>query len=150
VKRTADEVKQRVDDLLSRCRQADMNVTPQRVAVYTALLEADDHPSPEVLFKRVRRKMPSISLATIYKALDALSDLGVVREVPAIADKKRYDANLDKHHHLICSKCRSIKDLYDEELDAVVPPRRLGGFVAHSVSVEVMGLCEKCAAAEKA
>jgi Fur family peroxide stress response transcriptional regulator len=122
-----------------------MNVTPQRVEIYRALLEAEDHPSPEALFKRVKRKMPSISLATIYKALDALSTLGVVREVSTISETKRYDANLDKHHHLICTKCKRIQDYYDEELDAVAPPRRLAGFVAQSVSVEVIGLCPSCA-----
>lgn len=122
-----------------------MNVTPQRVAIYRALLETDEHPSPEQLYLRVKKKMPSISLATIYKALDALSELGVVREVSTIADTKRYDANLDKHHHLICRQCKSIQDLYDAELDAIAPPRSLGGFQAQSVSVEVLGLCEKCA-----
>lgn len=123
-----------------------MNVTPQRIEIYSALLDADDHPSPETLYSRVKRKMPSISLATIYKALDALSELGVVREVSAIADTKRYDANLDRHHHLICTECKSIQDIYDDELDAVAAPKSLGGFIARSVSVEVLGVCAACAA----
>ena len=64
-----------------------MNVTPQRVAVYRALLQAEDHPSPEELYRRVRRRMPSLSLATIYKALDALTRLGVAREVSVISER---------------------------------------------------------------
>jgi len=134
-----------MDGLLRRCRQAGMNVTPQRVAVYRALLQAEDHPSPEELYRRVRRRMPSLSLATIYKALDALTRLGVAREVSVISERKRYDANLDRHHHLVCTRCKKIVDFYDDGLDAIAPPRRLSAFVAHSVSVQVMGLCGRCA-----
>jgi Fe2+ or Zn2+ uptake regulation protein len=126
-------------------RAKGMKVTPQRLAIYRALIESEDHPSPETLYKKVKKKMPSISLATIYKALDSLSELGVVREVAALGEKKRYDGNLGKHHHLICTQCKTIQDYYDEELDSVEPPRKLGGFLARSVSVEVIGLCNKCA-----
>jgi Fur family peroxide stress response transcriptional regulator len=139
----------RIEDLLRRCRDAGMNVTPQRVEIFRVLLESEDHPSPETLFDRAKKKMPTISLATIYKALDTLAELGVVREVSTIAETKRYDANLDKHHHLICTQCKTITDLYDPDLDAVVPPRRLKGFQVRSVSVEVTGLCAKCAKAAR-
>jgi Fur family peroxide stress response transcriptional regulator len=132
-------------DLLDRCRAAGMNVTPQRLAVYRALLAAEDHPSPEALYRRIRPAMPSLSLATIYKALDALARLGVVREVSAISERKRYDANTDRHHHLICTRCKRVTDVYDDALDAVAPPRRLQGFVPHAVSVQVTGLCAACA-----
>ena len=84
-------------------------------------------------------------LATIYKVLDALTRLGVAREVSVISERKRYDANLDRHHHLVCTRCKKIVDFYDDGLDAIAPPRRLSAFVAHSVSVQVMGLCGRCA-----
>jgi Fur family peroxide stress response transcriptional regulator len=132
-------------DLARRCRDRGMNVTPQRAAIYRALLESEDHPSPEALYRRVHAKMPSMSLATIYKALDALVDLGLAREVDVAGDAKRYDANLDRHHHLICTRCRRVSDFYDTTLDAVEPARRLKGFVARTVSVQVFGLCTRCA-----
>ncbi|MFO0984267.1 MAG: Fur family transcriptional regulator [Planctomycetota bacterium] len=134
-----------MNELLRRCRERDMNVTPQRLAIYRALLEAEDHPSPETLFQRVRTTMPSLSLATIYKALDALTELGLVHEVPVKSGIKRYDANLEKHHHLICTRCRKVADVCDPQLDAVAAPKRLAGFVAHTVSVQVHGLCADCA-----
>jgi len=122
-----------------------MHVTPQRMAIYRMLLEAEDHPSSEELYRRVRAKMPSLSLATIYKVLDALTRLRVVQEVSMISESKRYDANMDRHHHLICTKCKKIIDLHDDELDAIPTPRRLKGFVPHVVSVQVMGVCGTCA-----
>lgn len=76
-----------------------MNVTPQRVAVYRALLESEDHPTPEMLYQAVSRDMPSLSVATIYKTLDALVSLGLVRTVPVDGDRRRYDANDETHHH---------------------------------------------------
>ena len=74
--RRTSSLDRRVDELVRRCRDAGLNVTPQRLAVYRALLESDDHPSPEQLYQRVRVAMPSLSLATIYKALDALRGAG--------------------------------------------------------------------------
>jgi Fur family peroxide stress response transcriptional regulator len=145
VERDATSLDRRVGDLLQRFREAGMNVTPQRLAVYRMLLEAEDHPSPEALYRRIRPKMPSLSLATIYKALDALVKLGVVREVSVVGERKRYDANVDRHHHLVCTRCKKVDDFYDEGLDAVAPSRRLAGFVAHAVSVQVLGLCAACA-----
>jgi Fur family peroxide stress response transcriptional regulator len=75
--------------------------------------------------------MPSLSLATIYKVLDALTKLGVVKEVHVSDDSKRYDANLDKHHHLVCTRCKQVLDLYSEHFDSLPLPKRLSGFVAH-------------------
>jgi Fur family peroxide stress response transcriptional regulator len=134
-----------MQELVRRCRDRGMNVTPQRAVIYRTLLESDDHPSPEALYRRVHPKMPSLSLATIYKALDALVGLGLAREVDVAGGTQRYDANLDRHHHLICTKCRKVIDFVDPNLDAVHPPRRLKGFVARTVSVQVFGLCPACA-----
>ena len=145
VERDAGTLDRRMQGLLERCREAGMHVTPQRMAIYRTLLEAEDHPSPEDLYRRVRARMPSLSLATIYKVLDALTHLGVVREVSMISESKRYDANMDRHHHLICTKCKKIIDLHDDGLDAIPRPRRLKGFVAHTMSVQILGVCATCA-----
>jgi Fur family transcriptional regulator, peroxide stress response regulator len=142
--RSATELDRRIDELIRRCRDAGMNVTPQRLAVYRALLESDDHPSPEILFQRVRKTMPSLSLATIYKALDALEGLGVVEQVATASDTKRFDANGEHHHHLVCTRCQKVVDLYDPVFDALTAPRHLAGFVAQTLSVQVKGLCAAC------
>ena len=60
--------------MIERCREAGLNVTPQRIAIYRALLASEDHPTPEMLYRAVSRDMPSLSLATIYKTLDTLVD----------------------------------------------------------------------------
>jgi Fur family transcriptional regulator, peroxide stress response regulator len=116
MERTAETLAARVDHMIARCRDAGMNVTPQRIAVYRALLESEEHPTPEMLFNAVSPAMPSLSLATIYKSLEALQSLGLVREVPVVRDSRRYDANLDAHHHLVCERCGSVTDYYDDDI----------------------------------
>ena len=139
------QLDRRMHELIRRCRDEGMNVTPQRAAIYRALLESEDHPSPEALYRRVHRRLRSLSLATVYKALDTLVALGLVREVDVAGDAKRYDANLDRHHHLICTGCKRVTDVCDEGLDAAAPSKRLAGFVARTISVQVFGLCDACA-----
>ncbi len=122
-----------------------MNVTPQRSAVYKALLEAPDHPTPEALFATVRSEMPNISLATIYKALEALRRLGVVREVARLGEARRFDANTDHHHHLVCTHCGRVSDLDRAGFGELGPPADLDGFVPSEVTVQVFGRCAACA-----
>ena len=128
-----------------RCREAGMAVTSQRLAIFRELLAAEDHPSPETLHRRVKKAMPSLSLATIYKTLDALEELGLIEEVSPVGDVKRYDGNHRPHHHLVCVRCKRVTDFYDPELDTLAPPaRQLGGFVVQSTTVQVKGLCAAC------
>jgi Fur family peroxide stress response transcriptional regulator len=130
--------------MIERCREEGMNVTPQRIAIYRALLESEDHPTPEMLFRTVSSEMPSLSLATIYKTLDALASIGLVRSVAVESDKRRYDANDSPHHHLVCSSCGSIRDYYSHEFDALVPRAPVRGFVPQNVSVNITGICVAC------
>ena len=142
--RSPKHLQTRVEQMAERCREAGMNVTPQRIAVYRALLRSEDHPTPEMLFKSVSKEMPSLSVATIYKTLDVLVSLGLVHSVPVDGDKRRYDANDETHHHLVCSVCGKVRDYSSVEFDSLVPPRRVLGFVPKAISVTLTGTCEPC------
>lgn len=67
-----------LDDFRNRCREHGFKVTPQRVLIYQELVNSSDHPSPEVLFKRIREKAPDISLDTVYRALATFCNMGLV------------------------------------------------------------------------
>ncbi len=120
-------------------------MTHQRVAVYQALLESDVHPSPEELFRGLQESVPTLSLATVYNALDALESLQLVRKVVTLGEVRRYDANLAPHHHLVCTTCSSIRDLETSRLSRIRLKGDLGGFQADKVSVQVLGRCADCA-----
>jgi Fur family peroxide stress response transcriptional regulator len=144
MERSAAALQARVDDMIQRCREAGMNVTPQRLAIYRALLTSEEHPTPEMLYRTVSRKMRSLSLATIYKTLDAFAEIGLVRAVPSVGDKRRFDANPHAHHHLVCSACGAIRDYYTHDFDRLVPRKPVHGFTAHDVSVSITGICAGC------
>lgn len=143
--RVAGRVPTAIRSVGQACRRAGLRLTPQRLAVYRALLDSSDHPSPETLYARVKPTMPSLSLATIYKTLETLVRAGLALEVPVTGNAKRYDANTDRHHHLLCTRCNAVRDHYDATLDRVTPPAHLPGFTAHTVSVQIHGLCDACA-----
>ncbi len=146
--RAQGRIASRLAELGKRCRAAGMNVTPQRLAIYRALLKSEDHPTPEQLFARVRKELPSLSLATVYKVLYVLKQLGLVDEVSTISEAKRFDANHLSHHHLVCVRCDKVIDYYDRGFDALPLPRHLPGFEAQSLMVQINGLCQACARPE--
>jgi Fur family transcriptional regulator, peroxide stress response regulator len=144
MKRSPKELDARVGEMVERCRSAGMNLTPQRVVIYRALLESEDHPSPEALRDRVKEQLPAVSLATIYKTLDVLVDLGLASEFAATGNTKRYDGNMGPHHHLVCESCGRVEDYEDDRLGKLPLPKGLNGFTPRHLSIHIHGLCSSC------
>ena len=140
----------RVDQMVERCRAEGMNLTPQRVVIYRALLEAEHHPSPEQLFDTVKASLPRVSLATIYKTLDTLVSLGLATEVAATGDTKRYDGNMDRHHHLVCTSCGKVEDFDGDALADVPVPKSVNGFQPQYLSIHIHGRCRACESSQPA
>lgn len=131
-------------ELLERCRSAGLKATPQRISVYRALLRSDAHPSPEGVYRMVRDELPTISLATVYKTLDALSAAGLIQQVSLMSETKRYDANLEPHHHLICRTCNRVADYADPALEQSISLPQNTGFSAQHIHIQFFGLCDVC------
>ncbi len=133
-------------DFRELCRRHGLAITHQRAVIYDSLMSAPGHPSPEEVYALVRKQIPSISLATVYKTLHTFVESGVVRELSLHHGSLRVDPTIEPHHHLVCTKCRMVFDL-DES--ALKPPQLLGkvpkGFRVESMSIELHGLCQKCA-----
>jgi Fur family peroxide stress response transcriptional regulator len=143
--RSASFIESRVRALETLMREEGMSVTHQRLAVYRSLLEDESHPDAEHLLERVRRRVPTISLGTVYKALDTLKDLGAITEVDAPRSATRYEAVLEPHHHLICEGCGVIVDLHEPRYSRLrLPGSAARGFQVASCSVQFRGLCGRC------
>jgi Fur family peroxide stress response transcriptional regulator len=147
-------VRERIETFLARCRAAGLAVTPQRLAIFRQLAATDRHPSAEELHAAVRREMPTLSLATVYKTLDTLAGIGAVRPVSRLGTRGRWDANLGAHHHLICTACGAVSDVTEPALDAASRPARRAaarqGFAADGHAVEIFGRCAACRATGRA
>jgi Fe2+ or Zn2+ uptake regulation protein len=135
------------EHLVDRCRDAGLKATPQRVAVLRAVSSRFDHPSAEGVLQAARDELPTLSLATVYKALDALSEAGVLTQI-GLFDTKRYDANQHPHHHLICEVCGSVSDFDKPELTPKAP-RRIQGFQPREVRLQIIGTCGTCVEAKR-
>lgn len=133
-----------------RCRASGLALTHQRELIYRAIVSSRQHPSPELIFDEVRRQIPSISLATVYKNIHTFLEAGLLREVSPHHGSLRLEANLAEHHHLVCTRCKSIVDLDESELEPIHLSRKLqAGYRILRYTVEFQGLCPACAAALK-
>ncbi|MCS7178411.1 MAG: Fur family transcriptional regulator [Anaerolineae bacterium] len=130
--------------LIRRLRERGYRFTPQRMAIVRAVLESTGHPSAEEIYREVSATFPMLSLATVYKTLEMLRDLGEVMELP-VGGRTRYDRNPQPHVHLICEKCHTVMD-WEEEVAVPVSTERVAatGFHPHHYRVEIYGLCSRC------
>jgi Fe2+ or Zn2+ uptake regulation protein len=120
--------------------------TEQRRAVYDALMDKRDHPTAVEVFMRVKGKVPSISLATVYNCLVTLTDCGLVKTVNHDRESARYCPNLDEHAHLFCEGCGGVTDIPLRAKKRAHDIWELPEDVTishHEISFR--GLCPKCA-----
>jgi Fur family transcriptional regulator, peroxide stress response regulator len=137
---------QTVPDFRELCRHSGLTVTHQRQVIFESLAQMPDHPSPEDVYERVKKLIPAISLATVYKTLHTFVEHDMLREFSPHHGTLRVDINTHAHHHLICTRCKSVMDIENKDLDPVKLRRRLPkGFKVERVAVEVQGICAKCA-----
>lgn len=153
-KRKSPEVGAQVAAFAEHCRRSGLSVTQQRLAIFEALAGSREHPSAEEIHRTVRRRLPHLSLATVYKNLESLREIGAVSDVNALHEHGRYEAALPgtgagrPHHHLVCVSCRKVVDLYDPALDTVRVSDPLG-FKVRALKIQVEGICPDCAAGKK-
>jgi len=137
----------RLSQFAERCRKGGLAVTPQRLAIIKALLGSGDHPRADAIFAAVRAEHPHISLATVHRTLETLCDIGEARKVTMLHDSARYDGNITPHHHVVCVKCRRIRDIEIPHLDRLLAGQsELGEFTVLGSSLEIHALCDECGA----
>jgi Fur family transcriptional regulator, peroxide stress response regulator len=127
------------------CREQGIAVTHQRQVLYEVMKTMHGHPSPEEVYAKVKKKVPAISLATVYKNIHLFVESGVFREVSMHHGSLRVEMNDESHHHMVCSKCKTISDIGEKELGLVSKQDKLpGGFLVERYAVDVIGICAKC------
>lgn len=120
--------------------------TEQRAAVYRYLVGTDIHPTADEVLVAVRRELPTISLATVYKSLETLVGCGLAVKLTYTDDSSRYDGRTDPHHHARCLGCGRVTDLPGQlpqrEIDALRD--RASNFTVTGYRFEVSGYCAAC------
>ena len=98
-------------ELAKILRDNGCKVTPQRLAVYDMLSHTKEHPTAETIYKQVKPLYPTMSFATVYKSLEILSKLNIIQVLNTGEDSYRYDANVEEHSHIVCTKCGKVVDV---------------------------------------
>jgi Fe2+ or Zn2+ uptake regulation protein len=121
------------------------NLTPQREAVFQVIQEREDHPTASEIFEAARRRLPTISYATVYNSLRYLKETGLVQEISFGDSASRYDGITERHDHAICNGCGKLVDFDLPDTDRLMQAAaRKSRFQAESVHLTLRGLCPDC------
>ena len=136
--------------LRSALQASGQRYTEQRAAVFGFLIGTDSHPTADEVYLAVRRDLPAISLATVYKSLETLVGCGLAVKLTYADQSARYDGRTDPHHHARCVACGRVLDLVGDvsrsEIDALRGPER--GFTVTGYRLELSGYCADCPPAD--
>ncbi len=133
------------ENLKKICNNAGIKLTHQRLEIFKEATKTRDHPSAEIIYNRLRKKLPTIAIDTVYRTLATYDELGVVKTLHLMGERAVFDANLDKHHHFVCTRCKKIEDVYWPDFDSTKLPdefKNLG--LIQSRHLELHGLCPHC------
>jgi len=124
-------------------KSSNLKVTPQRIAVLEALNILNDHPTVDNIKEYVVKNHPNIAVGTIYKTLETFVEKGLVKKVKTEKDVMRYDAILNKHHHLYCEDTERIEDFFDDKLDNMIEKyfkkKKIPNFKVKDIKLQIIG-----------
>ncbi|MCU0580379.1 MAG: transcriptional repressor [Desulfobacterota bacterium] len=142
----ADIPEARLRQILTRLKERDFRITPQRLAILKILAASNGHPSVDKIFDQVKLDFPTTSLATVYKTVTLLKELGEVLELGFPDGSNRYDGNKPyPHPHMVCLKCKRISDPDLQSVEELTrEAEQKTGFDILSHRLDFFGICPDC------
>ncbi|HAM08720.1 MAG: hypothetical protein A2X05_07170 [Bacteroidetes bacterium GWE2_41_25] len=129
--------------IIAALKGCGLKVTPQRIAVLDAVINLNNHPTAENVTDYIKSNHPNISTGTVYKTLEALVKCDIIKKVKTDADIMRYDAIVEKHHHLYCADSERIEDFVDPELDKMLEnylkDKKIRNFTIKDIKLQIVG-----------
>ena len=131
--------------ILKKYKETGFKLTPQRLAILKFLEGNTGHPTAENIFNAIRKAHPTISFATVYNTIQALKDRGEIFELTIDPERKHYDPNVEPHHHVVCTGCNKIGDVFADFTDVLrLPDEVIGDFSVSANHVNFYGVCTDC------
>jgi Fur family peroxide stress response transcriptional regulator len=145
-----NEIQQRLGQLKAALRGKGVKLTHQRMIIFQEVAESEEHPNAESVYKAARKKLPMVSLDTVYRTLWMLQDLGLIHILGG-RDRVRFDGNMEPHHHFVCNECGLMRDFYNDEFSRLEIPKEIKYLGSgETVHIEVKGICTECSKKSKA
>jgi Fur family peroxide stress response transcriptional regulator len=140
-----DKIADCLDPFIQHCKKFDLKITPQRCAIYKKLMQAKNHPTADEMFNIVKKEFPNISCDTVHRTLLTFAEIGLVDVIPTKGGPRRFDPDMEKHHHFHCLDCGEIVDFSSDEFDNLRIPNHIqNDFTVFTKRVVLNGLCKQC------
>lgn len=131
--------------IIDALRRKGYKATPQRIAICRFALHSKSHPTAQKIYSEVKQVYPTLSLATVYKTLQVLKELGLMQELSFPQGQTRFDPNVEPHINLVCLRCGNIADLDDlTAREMVVKVGAVAKFRVIGQRLDIYGICQKC------
>lgn len=134
-----------MERILSKYRGKGFKLTPQRIAILKFLDGNTNHPTAEDIYTEIKKKYPTVSFATVYNTVQALRDRGELLEITIDPQRKHFDPNPSAHHHIMCTGCGKIGDVFTDYSKALdLPEEVTKEFSVTGNHVDFYGVCSSC------
>lgn len=144
-----EELDRRLELFRQACRAHGLRVTTQRLEIFKTVALSRSHPAAETVFGIVRKKLPNISLDTVYRTLSSLEQMNVVTRV-GLMNKARFDADKTPHYHFVCMDCGEVYDIMPPDGSALAVPHYVQNFGdVKNVNLQFRGICNSCRAKKR-
>ena len=128
-----------------KCRDRSLKVTPQRSMIYRALVNASNHPTAEQVLQGVRKTFPHISFDTVNRTMMTFVQIGLIDPVEGYGRSRRFDPDVESHHHVHCVECGKIFDFKKPDYDELEVPEDIQrAFTILSKKVVINAVCQSC------
>jgi Fur family peroxide stress response transcriptional regulator len=131
--------------IIQALRKKGYKATPQRIAICRFALSSREHPSVQRIHKEVKEIHPTVSLATVYKTLQILTEIGLIQELDFPKSQARFDSYVEPHVNLVCLRCGKIRDVDDPAArEMVAGIAATAEFTRTGQRLDVYGICKMC------
>jgi Fur family peroxide stress response transcriptional regulator len=132
-----------VEEARQKLIEKGLKITPQRLAVYEAIISMNNHPTAEYIIDYIRGKHPNIAIGTVYNVLETLEKNRLITKVQTSSGTMRYDADMEPHHHLFSTESDEIGDYYDTDFDRIIRDyfsrKNIKGFTPSEIRLHILG-----------
>ena len=123
-----------------------LRMTHQREIILSEIKKCTTHPTADELYERIKKKLPRISLATVYRNLEIMSEAGLIKKLEISGRQKRFDWDLHQHDHIYCMECHRVDNIdLGRKKDIALPGNDNHGYQVSGCRIEFYGICPECA-----